>query len=102
MPVLKELHWLPIAERIIFKVLLLTFKAICTGLSTDPYKPSRSLRSSNKNFLTIPKYNLKSYGLRAFSVYNAPILWNKLPEDIRTMNNIIVFKTSLFKCVFSF
>lgn len=27
-PVLKELHWLPVAERIDFKILLLTFKAI--------------------------------------------------------------------------
>ena len=95
-PVLKELHWLPIAERIDFKVLLLTFKAM-QGIGPSylrellqAYKPSRSLRSSNKNFLTIPKYNLKSYGLRAFSIY-APTLWNKLPEYIRTINNINFF-----------
>ena len=27
-PLLKELHWLPVEQRIIFKILLLTFKAL--------------------------------------------------------------------------
>ena len=56
-PLLKELHWLPIEQRIKFKILLITFKALnkqAQNYITDllrPYKPSRSLRSSAKNLL---------------------------------------------------
>ena len=28
-PVLRQLHWLSIEERIVFKILLLTFKCLC-------------------------------------------------------------------------
>ena len=37
--------------------------------------PSRNLRSSNRNLLVKPYFNLNSYGKRAFSVA-APELWN--------------------------
>ena len=45
-------------------VILLTFKAMpgtgpfCLNELLQPYRPPRLLRSSNKDFLTIPKYNL--------------------------------------------
>jgi hypothetical protein len=46
-PILKELHWLPIEQRIEFKILVVTYKALkglapqyITGLLT-PYTPSR-------------------------------------------------------------
>src|SRR5260221_11257314 len=35
-PVLRRLHWLPIAQRISFKIATITFKVL------NPYKPSRS------------------------------------------------------------
>ena len=35
-PLLKDLHWLPIAERIMFKILLLTFKSLH---NLKPYSP---------------------------------------------------------------
>ena len=51
-PILRELHWLPVAERIHFKILLLTFKSL-NGMAPfylnellSPYIPSRTLRSS--------------------------------------------------------
>ena len=73
-PVLRELHWLPVNERINFKVLSITFKAL-HGLAPlylqeriTIYTPVRSLRSVNNGLLVVPKYNLKSYGMRAFSV----------------------------------
>ena len=66
-PILQDLHWLPVEQRIIFKILLLTFKAInniaplyITELF-EPYVPSRSLRSSSKNLLKVPKHNLKTW-----------------------------------------
>uniref|UniRef100_A0A3B3HFP9 Reverse transcriptase domain-containing protein n=1 Tax=Oryzias latipes TaxID=8090 RepID=A0A3B3HFP9_ORYLA len=56
-PVLQDLHWLPIAQRIKFKVLLMTFKALhnlAPPYLTDLlqlHTPSRSLRSSDANLL---------------------------------------------------
>ena len=38
-PVLKELHWLPVAARIDFKILLITYKAV--HLSVPPYLASQ-------------------------------------------------------------
>ena len=67
-PILLDLHWLPVEQRIEFKINLLTFK-ILNGLSPDylcdliqPYIPPRSLRSSSANLLTRSSFNLKSYG----------------------------------------
>ena len=66
-----------------FKILILNFKAyheIGPKNLTDSlikYTPSRTLPSTNKGLLVVPKYNLESYGKRAFSVI-APSLWNNL------------------------
>jgi len=52
-PILKELHWLPVSERIKLKIMLLTFKAFyqqspvyIQDLLTY-YQPSRIIRSSH-------------------------------------------------------
>ena len=99
-PILRQLHWLPVTERIDYKILLLTFKSL-HGMAPEylsellsVYKPGRSLRSSGKSLLVTPKYNLKSYGQRAFSCA-APALWNSLPDDIRSCNSLTVFKSKL-------
>ena len=68
------------------------------------YEPTRNLRSSSDKWrLTIKPYNLKTYGFRAFSVI-APILWNDLPIDIRSIDDVNKFKcklkTFLFKRVY--
>ena len=79
---LKVLHWLPVEQRIIFKINLICFK-ILNNSAPDylvdlihVYEPARYLRSSaGKWRLVIKPYNLKTYGLSAFSAI-APILWN--------------------------
>ena len=58
------------------------------------YTASRNLRSSNRNLLVKPYFNLNSYGKRAFSVA-APKLWKNLPEDIKSANSIDDFKRKL-------
>ena len=108
-PILFNLHWLPINYRIIFKILLITYKALndlapsyVRDLLT-PYTPSRQLRSSSKELLSIPRFNLKTYGARSFSVA-APTLWNTLPSDIKNSSSVSLFKhklkTFLFKKAF--
>ena len=80
-PILKELHWLPVEQRITFKVLLLTFKALnnlappCLSQLIVPYNPTRNLRSAGKHLLEVPSVCRKRYGDRAFSVA-APKHWN--------------------------
>ena len=52
-PVLKQLHWLPVTQRINYRILLLTYKALngqAHGYITEllePYTPARNLRSSS-------------------------------------------------------
>ena len=79
---LKELLWLPIEQRIKFKILLITFKALnkqAPDYITDlliPYQLSRSLHSSTKNLLMKPMFIFKSYGGggRSFALASAVLL----------------------------
>ena len=99
-PILQQLHWLPVAKRIEFKVLLMTFKSL-TGLAPgyiadllEPYTPPRALRSLDLSLLKMPRSRTKSYGDRSFRVC-APYLWNKLPHDIRRATELDGFKDAL-------
>ena len=99
-PVLIKLHWLPIPLRIQYKVLLLAFKCIngngpsyLTEL-LHQYTPPRTLRSSTQNLLEIPSYKMVTYGKRAFSVA-VPLLWNNLPVELRSCNDVVSFKSGL-------
>jgi hypothetical protein len=107
---LKDLHWLPVEQRIVFKLCRIVFKTLnnlALGYLKDIlqyYRPSRILRSSGDQLRLIePSYNLKSYGLRAFTVI-APRVWNKLPLDIRSSTSVNMFKskskTYLYKTVY--
>ena len=104
-PVLKSLHWLPVQERIIFKVLLLTYKTIHGSAPSylselvSSYTPSRSLRSSSKNLLCRRKTKLLQYGGRSF-FSAAPKLWNELPDTVRKCESLDVFKSALKKHLF--
>ena len=82
-PILKTLHWLPVKERIIFKILLFVYY-IVNGTAPDYnksllrlYQPTRTLRSSNSGLLQIP-LSKKSWGEQAFA-HAGPALWNSLP-----------------------
>ena len=99
-PVLLSLHWLPIHKRIVFKLLLLTYKAL-NGQAPSyildmltKYKPSRNLRSGTKYLLTVPRSNTKSYGDRSFQVAAAE-LFNKLPMELKTAVSTNSFKAQL-------
>ena len=99
-PVLQQLHWLPVTYRIQFKILLITYKALhdlAPQYISDLIKQNntcRTLRSSNKQLLSVPKTRLKSYGDRSFS-HSSPSLWNHLPNDIRTAPSVEIFKSRL-------
>jgi hypothetical protein len=95
-----DLHWLPVEQRINFKILLFAYK-IVNGLAPSYlsdllvlYVPRRALRSGEKLLLCQPSYRLKSYGFRAFSVC-APTLWNYLSIEIRRSQTVDIFKQKL-------
>ena len=109
--VLYTLHWLPVKQRISYKIILLTYKALNNIGPTylldllTPLRSERTLRSSSKNLLVVPKTNSRTFGDRAFS-HSAPVLWNSLPEHIKLAQNINHFKSNLktwlFKHAYSF
>jgi hypothetical protein len=96
-PVLSSLHWLPVHERIQYKILILTFKAL-NGMAPayltellKPYQPARVIRSANHKLLEIPKSKLKRCGERSFSRC-APVLWNNLSLNIRELTDFPIYK----------
>ena len=106
-PILKKLHWLPVQFRSEFKLATLVYKFIHTGfpkyfapyLST--YHTTYNTRHSQSvtNFLNVPKFqptihkSTKQFGF-SFA-FDAPTVWNSLPEDIRASPTIDIFRTKL-------
>ena len=79
-PVLINLHWLPIKHRVIFKLLLYTYKAL-HGLAPDYlanlltfYKPARTLLSSRSNNRSVPRSRTCTYGDRSFACVSPRLL----------------------------
>ena len=98
---LASLHWLPIKQRIKFKLCILTYKLLhnegpkyLQGL-LQYIKPTRTLRSSNDHYLlVIPRTRLKTFAERSFKVA-APTVWNELPHQIRSTPTLLKFKNKL-------
>jgi len=83
----KYIHWLPIEQRIRFKLAMLTHNTLC---STEPAylhsllnynTPTRGLRSANTNLLSAPRVRT-TFASRGFSAA-ASAVWNSLPLCIR-------------------
>ena len=98
---LAKLHWLPIRQRISFKICVLTYKLLHQQgpqylqemLQYNAHK--RDLRSSSDNsLLIIPRTKCKTFTARAFSV-SAPTLWNTLPKSLRELPTLLRFKIDL-------
>lgn len=97
-PTLKQLHWLPVRQRIIFKIGLLTHKVLNNKgpqylRDTLNLLPASNRRSSCKKLLDVPfcKFE-KARG--AFSVA-APCVWNSLPQALRDCSSENTFKSKL-------
>ena len=107
--VLKDLHWLPIRYRVIFKIILLVFKVL-HGMAPlylndlINVKPEGRYHLRNDDLLMVPRTRCKTFGDRAFSK-SGPVLWNSLPARIRQITNIERFKkelkTLLFKLAYN-
>ena len=99
-PALEELHWLPVRQRINYKILLMTYKAL-NGMAPEfisdliqLYVSARSLRSSSGSRLEVPCSVTKFYGERAYAS-TAAHLWNSLPNNICQAPSLTIFKSLL-------
>jgi len=104
-PLLADLHWLRIPQRILYKLCVLVYQcvqgsapsylqnAICPVASAES---RRRLRSASSADLIVPATCpwRTTMGDRAFAVA-APRAWNSLPDAIRRSPSLAVFKRSL-------
>ena len=109
-PALRQRHWLPVRQRVQFKLAVLVFKAL-HGLApqclTDDCQlvsaaARRQLRSSDAVTCVVPRTRT-CLGDRAFGVAG-PRLWNALPISLRQSDLSLrqfrrALKTHLFDCV---
>ena len=96
-----NLHWLPIRQRVTYKIALTVFKCLhvenfpsyLKELVT-PYEPSRSLRSGSQFKLAKPFKKLETFGKKSFH-HAAPEVWNALPLELRSCTSLSIFKKKL-------
>jgi hypothetical protein len=98
---LKCLHWLPIRQRIIYKIVVLVYK--CVHGSAPKYlsdiiimhNPRRiTRRTLDPLLLEVPSTKRSTFADRSFSVFG-PRQWNKLPLLLRQSKSLDTFKSGL-------
>ena len=100
---LRELHWLPVHQRIKYKVLTMVYKVLYSDDAPGYLQDlvtwravGRTLRSSNIPQLTVPRTVAKSQTLvdLCFSVA-VPSMYNYLPDGMRKDLSFTSFKRKL-------
>jgi len=88
-PVLRDLHWLLVRQRITFRTAVLVYKCLY-GMAPQYLQKhcepasivaSRRLRSAHSGRLTVPRTRT-NYSDRSFAV-QGPRVWNSLPAELR-------------------
>jgi len=103
-PCLHQLHWLPVGERITFKVLVTIFKCLnhtapdYLSTSLSLHRPARAGLRSAADTTKLVEHSiirtLKSADSRSF-FYAGPRIWNRLPVSIRESDTLSGFKKAL-------
>ena len=96
--IIRELHWLRIDERIVYKILVIVFKHFCC-ISPDNLHKILQIDNAETRHLKLEYFTTRN-GRRSFS-YVAPRFWNKLPLALRTLTDIVVFKKQLKYNIFN-
>ena len=104
---LRGLHWLPVEEKIVLKINLITFKTLN---GSGPryledilkfYHQSRTLRSSRDHLrLEEPNFNMKTYGQRAFSVAAPRLYGTSSPLKFERVLRMLIFLNLSWKRFF--
>ena len=101
----RSLHWMPVRQRIDYKLAVVTFKTQSTGVPAylaslvDNYVTTRTLRSAEQFLLRSPTVKLIC-SRKAFSV-NASFVFNSLPYNCRYAPTLSSFKQLLKTYLFS-
>ena len=110
-PLLRKLHWLPMKQRINFKVLCFVYKwfigvspsylSSCLALYIPGHEGLRSATDTTR----LQEHSTNSRCLlsaadKAFYFYG-PCLWNQLPRSVRTATSLPGFKKALKTHLFS-
>jgi hypothetical protein len=111
-PVLRELHWLPVASRVVFKVATIVYKAhhnLAPNYIVELCPPAghlhqHNLRSVTRHDLATIRTLTFRIGDRTFA-RSAAEIWNNLPTDLRASQSVSTFckhlKTALFHDAYS-
>ena len=91
--IFKELHWLRVKYRIIYKVLLIVHNCL-HGKAPAGISAMLSYSKSGRTAKLQETRSTGSYGDRAFS-HVAPKLWNLLPKYVSEIRDVLEFKTGL-------
>ena len=108
-PVRKALHWLPIKYRSIFKTAVLVYKFLHSGNPkySEPFLIPRhsayNTRRSQSDGIFLPHFasvfkSRKHFGL-SFAC-DTPIIWNDLPDEVRSANSLASFRSKLKSYLF--
>ncbi len=96
-PIIQQLHWLPVKQRIIYKVLLQVYRALNNSapgyISALLQRNTSALRSTSQGLLVVPR-TYTAWGDRSFHTA-APRLWNALPAGLRQSESLASFKAAL-------
>ena len=111
-PLLRDLHWLRVPERIRFCLCVLAYRCLHgtapnylaeTLQRVADVDSRRRLRSASTSDLVVPRTRRSTIGDRAFPVAAARC-WNGLPSDVRDASTLLAFrqrlKTYLFRVSF--
>ena len=108
-PICIDLHFLPIKARIIYKICLMTFKALTFGQPVylnellHIYRPNTNValrHTSEPLRLTETRMSMSLCENRSFQ-YCAPRLFNQIPPHVRSQNSVDSFKRQLKTWLFS-
>jgi exonuclease III len=109
MPLLRDLHWLRIPDRIEFRLAVLVFRCLRgtapAYLANELHRVTdietrRRLRSSSTAALVVPQARHSTIGDRAFPIAAARV-WNSLPPSVTEAPSLAVFKQRLKTELFS-
>ena len=104
-PIFKKLHWLPVEFWCIFLTATLIYKFLHSGHPSycSPHLSIRCGRYGTRyshpdiRFLEVPQYypqytnKKKNFFSHSFA-FDAPTLWNDLPDDVRSAPNLACFR----------
>ena len=108
-PLLRELHWLRVPERIAFRQAVLVYRCLhdlAPQYLIDEFTrvadadSRQGLRSANTASLVVPRSRHVTIGDRAFPVAAAR-LWNSLPLSVTSSPSLSVFRRRLKTYLFS-